>query len=79
MDGERRAPVNAGQPAGRLLVSEEEPTVVYTVRELIERIDMRVDRLEKSAARQVTVRWSVLLSVVSGPGAALLTFLLTRH
>ena len=57
----------------------EEPTVTYTVRELIERIDSRVEQLEKSAARQVTVRWSVLLSIVSGPGAAILTWVLTHH
>ena len=52
---------------------EPEPTVVYTVRELIERIDERVETLEKSAARQVTVRWAVALSLISGPGAVLLT------
>ena len=65
--------------AGLGVTNGDEPTVVYTVRELIERIDERVETLERSAARQATVRWAVLLSVVSGPGASLLTFLLTRH
>ena len=50
-----------------------EPTVTYTVRELVERIDTRVEALEKSAARQTTVRVAVALSLISGPGAVLLT------
>jgi hypothetical protein len=56
-----------------------EPTVTYTVREVIDRIDKRVEKLEKSAARQATVRLSVALSLLSGPGAALLTWWLTRR
>jgi hypothetical protein len=56
-----------------------EPVVTYTVREMLEHIEARLEVLERSAARQATVRWSVLLSVTSGPGAALLTWLLTRH
>ena len=60
-------------------MSEPEPTVTYTVREVIDRIDARLEQLEKSAARQTTVRWAVLLSVISGPGAALLTWALTRR
>ena len=55
-----------------------EPVVTYTVREVLGHIEERLTRLEQSAARQATVRWSVLLSVVSGPGAAILTWLLTH-
>lgn len=60
-------------------MSEPEPTVTYTVRELIERIDGRVEKLERSAARQATVRLSVALSLLSGPGAAFLTWWLTTR
>lgn len=56
-----------------------EPTVTFTVREMLEHIEARLSALEKSAARQATVRLSVLLSLTTGPGAALLTYLLTRH
>ena len=54
-----------------------EPGVTYSLREVVDRIEHRIEALERSAARQATVRWSILLSVVSGPGAALLTWLLT--
>ena len=56
-----------------------EPTVTYTVKEVLGQIEDRLEKLEKSAARQATVRWSVFLSVVSGPGAAILTWVLTHH
>lgn len=56
-----------------------EAEVVYSLREVVDRIEGRIEKLEQSAARQATVRWSVLLSVVSGPGAAILTWVLTRH
>ncbi len=56
-----------------------EPVVPYTVKELLAKIELRLEALENSAARQATVRWSVLLSVVSGPGAAILTWALTHH
>jgi hypothetical protein len=55
------------------------PVVGFTVKELLAKIEARLETLERSAARQATVRWSVLLSVTSGPGAALLTWILTRH
>jgi hypothetical protein len=62
------------------------PTVTYTLREVVDRIedkvdkvDERVEHLELKAASQVAVRWSVVLSLVSGPGAALLTYVLTRR
>ena len=51
----------------------------WTVKEVVDRIERRVEALEKSAARQATVRLSVFLSLVSGPGAAILTWWLTRR
>lgn len=56
------------------------PIVTYSLREVLDRIEDRIEALEKSAARQATVKLSVLLSVISGPGAAYLTWMLTsRH
>lgn len=60
-------------------MSEPGATVTYTIREVVDRIDTRLEKLENSAARQTTVRWAVLLSVISGPGAALLTWALTHR
>jgi hypothetical protein len=56
-----------------------EPTVTYTVKEMLQHIEDRVELLERSAARQTTVRWAVLLAAVSGPGSVLLTWLISRH
>jgi len=42
-------------------------------------LELRVQKLELGQASQLAVRWAVALSVLSGPGSALLTWLLTRH
>ena len=42
-------------------------------------LDIRVAKLELSQASQTGVRVAITLAVVSGPGSALLTWLLTRH
>ena len=53
-------------------MSEPEPVVKFTLREMFEKINSRLDTLERSAARQTTVRWAVALSLISGPGSVLL-------
>ena len=42
-------------------------------------LDLRVQKLELNQASQVAVRWAVALSLLSGPGSAFLTWLLTHH
>lgn len=42
-------------------------------------LELRVQRLELSQASQLAVRLAVALSLLSGPGSALLTWFLTRH
>ena len=53
--------------------------MTYTVRELIERIDGRVEKLERSAARQATVRLAVGLASIGPLVSSLATWWLTRH
>jgi hypothetical protein len=42
-------------------------------------LELRVTKLELASASALAVRWAIILAVVSGPGSALLTWLLTRH
>ena len=42
-------------------------------------LELRVQKLELNQASQVAVRWAVALSLLSGPGSAFLTWLLTHH
>jgi hypothetical protein len=42
-------------------------------------LELRVQKLELNQASQLAVRWAVALSLLSGPGSAWLTWLLTHH